>query len=180
MEAILRLAPSHQFDMLLQIIIKKLILGPLEGLHKFNSLGFFFGSFTKKIVKSRTILRLIFIKRIIYRKLYLFNFYTKMTNFPFKVMHVSPNQDVWIRLAAKYLHIDIFDQNLKKVWIFCVWFLYVLVKFSPLFGDHRLQHAGKGSRRFRGPRQWSHWWETEQKTRGLNQDCYVSEKSKNV
>ena len=57
---------------------------------------------------------------------------------------------------------------------------HVLVKFSPLFGDHRLQRAGRGSRRFRSPRQWTHWWETEQQTRGLNQDCYVSVKSANV
>ena len=62
-----------------------------------------------------TILRLIFIKRILYRKLYLFIFDTKMTISPRKVRHVSPSRDVWICLAAKYLHIDIFDQNLKKV-----------------------------------------------------------------
>ena len=42
-------------------------------------------------------------------------FDTKMTIFPRKVRHISPSRDVWIRLAAKYLHIDIFDQNLKKV-----------------------------------------------------------------
>ena len=47
-----------------------------------------------------------------------------MTIFPRKVRHVSPIRDVWIRLAAKYLHIDIFDQNLKKVWILCVLLLY--------------------------------------------------------
>ena len=57
---------------------------------------------------------------------------------------------------------------------------HVLEKFSPLFGDHWLQRAGRGNRRFKGPRQWSHWWETEPHTRGLNQDCYVSEKSANV
>ena len=54
-----------------------------------------------------TILRLIFIKIIIYRKWYLFIFYTKMTIFPREVSHVSSSQDVWIRLAAKYLHIVI-------------------------------------------------------------------------
>ena len=79
-------------------------------------------------------------------------------------------------------NIDIFDQNLKKVEIFmsCFFTCHVLVKFSPLFGDHWLQRAGKGSRRFRAPRQWSHWWETEQQTRGLNQDCYMSQKSANM
>ena len=59
-----------------------------------------------------TILHLIFIKRIIYRKLYIYFFYTKMTIFHCKVRHGSPSQDDWIRLPAKYLHIDIFDQNL--------------------------------------------------------------------
>ena len=57
---------------------------------------------------------------------------------------------------------------------------HVLVKFSPLFSDHWLQRAGRGSRRSRGPRQWSHWWAIEEQTRGLNQDCYVSKKSTNV
>ena len=47
--------------------------------------------------------------------IYLF-FNTKMTIFHRKVRHVSPSRDVLICLATKYLHIDIFDQNLKKVW----------------------------------------------------------------
>ena len=42
-----------------------------------------------------------------------------------KVRHVLPSWDVWICLSAKYLHIDIFDENLKKALIFCVSFLYV-------------------------------------------------------
>ena len=82
-----------------------------------------------------TVLRLIFIKRNIYRKLYLFIFNTSITIFPHKVRHVSPSRDVWIRLAAKYLHIDILDQNLKKNLIFCVSFLYVTCSckvFSPV------------------------------------------------
>ena len=62
-----------------------------------------------------TILRLIFNKRIIYRNGYLFIFDTKITIFPRKVWHVSPSRDVCLRLTAKYLHIDISDQNLKKV-----------------------------------------------------------------
>ena len=62
----------------------------------------------------------------------------------------------------------------------CFFTCHVLVKFFSLFGDHRLRRAGRGSRRFMGPRQWLHWWETEQQTRGLNQDCYMSEKSANV
>ena len=103
-----------------------------------------------------------------------------MSIFPPLVRHVSPSRDVWIRLTAKYLHINIFDQNLKKVWIFCVSFLYkpCSCKVSPLFGDHRLQRAGRGSKRFMGPRQCSHWRETEQQTRGFNQDCYVSKNPK--
>ena len=79
----------------------------------------FFFSF-KKGVKSMTILRLIFIKRIIFIKLYLLIFDTKMAIFLRKVRHVSNSRNVWICLASKNLHIDIFDQNLKKVWIFCV------------------------------------------------------------
>ena len=66
-----------------------------------------------------TIYGLIFIIRIIYGKWYLFIFDAKMTISPRKVRYVSPSRDVWICLAAKYLHIDIFDQILKKVWIFC-------------------------------------------------------------
>ena len=67
-----------------------------------------------------------------------------MTIFARKVRHVSPIRDVYLCLAAKYLHIDIFDLNLEKVQIFCVLLLYVLcscevfLKFPPLFGDHRL------------------------------------------
>ena len=61
-----------------------------------------------------TILRLIFIKRIIYRKWYLFIFDTKMAISPRKVRHVLPSRDVWICLAAKNHHLDIFDQNLNK------------------------------------------------------------------
>ena len=167
----------YQSHVLLQIVIKKLVLWPLKGRHKLNSLGF--PPLPKKCVKSMTILRLDFTKRIIYRKWYWLIFYTKMTIFPCKVRHVSPSRDIWICLAANYLHIDIFDKKLKKVWMVCV-MCHVLVKFSPLFGDHRLQRAERGSRRFRCPRQWSHWWETEQQTRGLNQDWYVSKKSANV
>ena len=39
---------------------------------------------------------------------------------------------------------------------------------------------GEKNRRFRGPRQKSHYRETEQQTRGLNKDCYVSVNSANV
>ena len=59
-----------------------------------------------------------------------------MTIFPRKVRHILPSQDVWIRLAVKFFHIDIFDQNLKKVSIFCVLFLYVpcyCKVFSPVW-----------------------------------------------
>ena len=57
----------------------------------------------------------IFNQRIIYINGHLFIFDTKITIFPRKVWHVSPSQDVCLRLTAKYLHIDISDQNLKKV-----------------------------------------------------------------
>ena len=39
---------------------------------------------------------------------------TKMTVFPRKVRHFSPSRDVCICLAAKYLHIDIFDPKPKE------------------------------------------------------------------
>ena len=53
-----------------------------------------------------TILRLIFNKRIIYRKWYLFIFDTKITISP-----VSPSQDARLRLATKYLNIDILTET---------------------------------------------------------------------
>ena len=62
-----------------------------------------------------TIYRLIFNKRNIYRNLYLFIFDTKITIFPRKVRHVSARRNVHLRPTANYLHIDILDQNLKKV-----------------------------------------------------------------
>ena len=69
-----------------------------------------------------------------------------MTIFPRKVRHVLPRPDVCRSLIAKYLHIDIPDQNLKKVWTFCVSLLYVPYSYKvspPLFGDHRLgEEAG--------------------------------------
>ena len=37
-----------------------------------------------------------------------------MTIFPHKVRHVLPSRDVWICLAANYLHIDIFEQKLQE------------------------------------------------------------------
>ena len=124
--------------MILQIVIRKWILWPLEGRHKLNSLGFFFVLFfvTKKGLKSMTILGLIFNKRIICRKWYLFMFDTKIIIFPRKVRHVLPTRDVWFLLAAKYLYIDIFHQKLRKVWIFSVSLLYVLSSckvFSPVW-----------------------------------------------
>ena len=60
-------------------------------------------------------LRKIFNKRIIYRNGYLFIFDTKITISPRKVWHVSPSRDVGLCLTTKYFHIDISDQNLKKV-----------------------------------------------------------------
>ena len=42
-----------------------------------------------------------------------------MTISPRKVRHVSARRDVCLRLTANYLHIGIFDHNLKKVLIFC-------------------------------------------------------------
>ena len=115
----------------------------------------FVGFITKKCVKSMAILRLIFNKRIIYRKLYLFIFDTKMTVSPRKVRHTSSSQDVRLRLAAKYLHIDNFDQTLKKVWIFSVSLLYMLSScevFLPVWWPP----AGRECRRFRCPGQMSH------------------------
>ena len=57
-----------------------------------------------------TMLNNIFNKIIIYR-----NLYKKITIFPYKVRHVLPRQDVCRSLIAKYLHIQMPDQNRKKV-----------------------------------------------------------------
>ena len=56
-----------------------------------------------------------------------------MTISPRKVRHVSPRQDVCLSLTGNYLHIDIPDQNLKKVQISVSRYITcsVLVKFSP-------------------------------------------------
>ena len=64
-------------------------------------------------------------KEFVYGNLYLFICYTKITIFFRKVRHVLPRLDVCSSLIANYLHIDIPDQNLKKLWIFCVLLLYV-------------------------------------------------------
>ena len=62
-----------------------------------------------------TILRLIFNKRIYTENdIYLF-LILKLPFPPRKVRHLSPSRDIWFRPDAKYLHIDIFDQNLNKV-----------------------------------------------------------------
>ena len=42
-------------------------------------------------------------------------FLLKITIFPRKVRHVSARRNVHLRPTANYLHIDILDQNLKKV-----------------------------------------------------------------
>ena len=84
----------------------------MEWQHKFDYLGFWFS--LTKMRKIMIIDRLIFNKRNIYRNLYFFIFDTKMTIFPHKVRHVSARRDVCLRLTANYLHIDIFDQNIKK------------------------------------------------------------------
>ena len=78
--------------------------------------------------------------------IYLF-FDTKMTIYPRKVWHVLPSRDVCLRLTAKYLHIDISDQNLKKFEfsVSCYFTCSVLVKFSPLFGDQRLGEEAEDS-----------------------------------
>ena len=121
--------------MSLLIVIKKWILWPLEGQHKFNSLGIFLFFLNQKMGKKSDNITFIFINRILYKKWYLIIFDTKITIFPCKVRHISPSQDVWIRLAVQYLHIDIFDQNLKNVWILCVSLFYVPCSckvFSPV------------------------------------------------
>ena len=87
---------------------------------------FFVVFFTKKCVKFLTTYHKIFNKRNIYRNWYLFIFDTKMTIFPREVRHILARRDVCLRVTANYLHVNIFDQNLNKVWIFCVLLLYVL------------------------------------------------------
>ena len=96
-----------------------------------------------------TILGKIYNKKIIYRNLYSLIFDTKITIFPHKVRHVLPRQDVCLILTAKYLHIHIPYQNLRKVWTFSVSFLYMLCScevFHPVWWPP----AWRGSRRFRG------------------------------
>ena len=64
---------------------------------------------------------------------------------PCKVTHILPRRDVYLCLTANYLHIDYFDQNLKKIEFSVSRYFRcsVLLKFSPLFGDHRLgEEAG--------------------------------------
>ena len=158
-------ATALLFQVILQIVIKKLILWPLEWQHKFDFLGVFMVFFLPKMRRKWDNISLYCQqKKYIYKNIYLLIFYTKMTIFPRKVRHVLARRDVCFCLTAKYLHIDIIDQNLKKVWIFSVLLFCVLVKCSPLFGEHRLQRAGRGSRRFRAPRRTSHKRETEQQT----------------
>ena len=70
---------------------------------------------TKKCVKIVTMLRKILETRNMYRNLYFLIFDTKMTIFPCKVRHVLPRCNICRSLIAKYLHIHISDQNLKKV-----------------------------------------------------------------
>ena len=81
-----------------------------------------------------------------------------MNIYPRKVRHLSPSRDDHLPLAAKYLHIDIFDQKPKESWNFrCLISLRAMsCEVFPLFGDQRLHRAGRGSRRFRASRQRSH------------------------
>ena len=80
---------------------------------------------------------------------------------PSKVRHVSPRRDVYLSRTAKYLHIDIPNQNLKKVLVFCVSLHCVLCSYE-VFPPVWWPPAGRGCRRFRGPA-----------PKGLNQECYV-------
>ena len=90
-------------------------------------------------------------------------------------------RDVRLLLTANYLHIFLTKIYRKfEFSVSCYFTCSVLVQSSSLFGDHRLQRAGRGSRSFRAPHQTSHCRVTEQQTRGLNQDCYMSAKSANV
>ena len=77
----------------------------------------------------------------------LFICYTKMTIFPHIMRYVLPRREVCRSLITKYLHIDIPNQNRKKVRIFCVSLLYVPVscKVFPLLGDHRLGEEARDS-----------------------------------
>ena len=114
---------------------KKWLLSPLEWRHILGS-SFYLIFWTQKCVKIMTIYCWIFNKRNIYSNRYLFIFDTKLSIFPHKVRQVLASQDVQLCLTANYLHKDIFDPNLKKVWIFCVSLLYMLSSckvFSPVW-----------------------------------------------
>ena len=114
----------HLFHVILQM--KIWILWPLEGGHKFNPLGFFWLFYQKKKRKNYDNIAYNFQQKISIQKLIFIYFYTKIIILPRKVRHVSPSRDVCLSLTTKYLHIDISNQILMKVWIFCVLLLYEL------------------------------------------------------
>ena len=67
-----------------------------------------------------------------------------MTIFRRKVRHILPRQDVYFSLTAKFLHIHILEQNFEfsmSLNFTCS----VLVKFSPLLGDHWLEEEAGDS-----------------------------------
>ena len=80
--------------------------------------------------------------------IYLFISYTKLTTLPRKMRHVLPRLDVCRSLIAKYLHINIPYQNLKKVCMFCVSLLYVFCSWK-LLPPVWWPPAGRGSTRGR-------------------------------
>ena len=111
---------------------QKLILWPMKWQHKFNSLAFLLLYFYTKMRKNYgNVVQNFQQKNYIQKFMYFFN--TKNNHLPRKVSHVLSRRDVCCNLITKYLHIEIPDQNLKKVWIFCVSLLSVLCscKVSP-------------------------------------------------
>ena len=147
---------SLLFRVILQMVIKKWILWPLDWQHKFDSLGFLLVFFYQKMRKRMWQHIVKFSTKEIYTENDIYLFLTKITIFPHK--DALSRRDVHLCLTANYLHLDMFDQNLKKVefsvsrYFTCS----VLVKFSALFGDHWLQCARRGRRKFRASRQASH------------------------
>ena len=68
--------------MILQIVLKKLILWPLEWRQKFDSLGFFVFFLNQKMRKNYDNILLNFQQKKYVQKLIFIYFYTKMTIYP--------------------------------------------------------------------------------------------------
>ena len=117
-----------------------------------DSLGFFWLNYRKMHKKNDNIKLYFQQKKCIQKLKFIYFWYTNL-HFAPKVRHILPSWDVCLCLAPKYLHIDMLTKTYRmfKFSVSRYFTCSVLVKFSLLFGDHRLQCAWIGSRRFRAP-----------------------------